>query len=251
MFDRFERGSISWQELRTISSELSFSSLVDALRSEGGLGPAPPLGAALEEELSFKTFRRLLHSKHVAAQLAKESSHHTATYQYKVIEKVIQMLIHGHLEMTDLSEARLAYNFHSQQAWGVPFKHQTLIAALRLAKHAIAPDQLQTWMDAAVSGGKIELHAVTDDGDGEASSFIQFFEFLDLFVLCDPIRLDRSRVIRQRDPKNRSKRERVRASAEVDFPNSIDMWRQPEVATMQRLRTPHRGEPAPLIATNR
>ena len=67
MFDRFERGSISWQELRTIASELSFSNFVDALRKEAGLGPAPPLGAAAEEELSFQTVRRLLHSKHVAA----------------------------------------------------------------------------------------------------------------------------------------------------------------------------------------
>ena len=246
MFDRFERGSISWQELRTIASELSFSNFVDALRKEAGLGPAPPLGAAAEEELSFKTFRRLLHSKHVAAQLDKESNHHTASYQYKVVEKCIQMLIHQHIEMTDLSEARLAYNFHSQQAWGVPFEHKTLTAALRLAKQAVAPDQLQTWMDAAKAGGKIELHEVTDDGEGGASSFIQFFEFLDLFVLCDPIKLDRARVVRPRNPKDRSRRQRARDQVEQDFPNSLGVWKQP-----LRARTPHRGESKPLLAKDR
>eukprot|EP01043_Picozoa_sp_COSAG02_P052770 COSAG02_NODE_5738_length_4078_cov_2.919326_1_plen_619_part_00 len=250
MFDRFEHGSISWQELRTIASELSFSNFVDALRTEAGLGPAPPLGAAAEDELSFTTFRRLLHSKHVAQQLDKESNHHTATYQYKVIEKVIQMLIHGHVDMTDLSEARLAYSFHSQQAWGIPFDHRVLTAALRLAKYAIAPDQLQTWMDAAVAGGKIELHDVTDDGEGGSSSFIQFYEFLDLFVLCDPIKLDRARVVRPRDPKSRSRRQRAREQMERDFPNSLEVWKKPEVS-QQRTRTPHRGESAPLLATSR
>lgn len=246
MFDRFEHGTVSWQELRTIASELSLSNLVDALRAEAGLGPAPPLGAAAEDELSFKAFRRLLHSKHVAQQLDKESNHHTANYQYKVIEKVIQMLIHGHVEMTDLSEARLAYNFHSQQAWGIPFEHRTLTAALRLAKYAIAPDQLQTWMDTATAGGKIELHDVTDDGDGGSSSFIQFYEFLDLFVLCEPIKLDRARVIRPRDPKSRSRRQRAREQMERDFPNSLAVWKKPA-----RTRTPHRGESAPLLAASR
>ena len=256
MFDRYEHGSISWQELRTIASELSLSNLVDALRTEAGLGPAPPLGAAPEDELSFKTFRRLLHSKYVAQQLDKESSYHTAAYQYKVIEKVIQMLIHGHVEMTDLSEARLAYNFYTQQAWGIPFEHSVLTAALRLAKYAIAPDQLQTWMDAAMAGGKIELHDVNGDDDGDdddgdddesgPSSFIQLYEFLDLFVLCDPIKLDRARVVRPRDPKSRDRRQRAREQMEQEFPNSLEVWKQPAVA-----RTLHRGESAPLLATSR
>ena len=77
------------------------------MRAEAGLSvAAPKLGSKAEDELSFKGFRRLLHSKRVAAQLEKESSHHTASYQYRVLEKVIQMLIHGHIEISDLSEAR-------------------------------------------------------------------------------------------------------------------------------------------------
>ena len=245
MFDRFERGSISWQEIRSISAELGFTNLVSAMRTEAGLSvAAPKLGSKAEDELSFKGFRRLLHSKRVAAQLEKESSHHTASYQYRVLEKVIQMLIHGHIEISDLSEARLAFNFHSQEAWGVPFEHHTLTAALRLAKHALAPDQLQTWMEAAAASGKLDLRPMGDEG----GSFIQLYEFLDLFVLCDPIRLNRARVIRPKNPRDRSRRERLRESTEKDYPRSLSVWAED---TVGRARTPHHGHAGPVAADGR
>ena len=95
MFDRFERGTISWGELRSLAAELQFLYIVNAMKREVGYPDAadetqlPPI--------DFNTLRRLLHTPTVAAALEKESAHHTSAYQYKVIEKCMQLLIHGHV----------------------------------------------------------------------------------------------------------------------------------------------------------
>ena len=62
----------------------------------------------------------------MADALERESSHHTSAYQYKVIEKCVQLLIHEHVILEDISEARLAYAFYCEGLAGIPCELRAL-----------------------------------------------------------------------------------------------------------------------------
>ena len=216
MFDRFERGTMSWGELRQLAAELGFSYLVNAMKRETGEPDAAD--ESKMPPLAFNALRRLLHTPTVAAALEKESAHHTSAYQYKVIEKCMQLLIHGHFAMCDISEARLAYAYHCDSLNGVPCDLRTLSMALRLAKHAIAPAQLQTWMDAVRE--KLDLR--TDSG----KCYVQFREFLDLFVLATPVKTDRARLISKPKAETRQLKSWADISRSPGSAASAQIWEQ-------------------------
>eukprot|EP01047_Picozoa_sp_COSAG01_P051401 COSAG01_NODE_5301_length_4351_cov_2.957432_1_plen_320_part_00 len=125
MFDRWEQGTISWLEIQRLGSALAFPTLLDVMRRKAAhdAGGNDSDGA----QLSFKSFKRLLHSPAVAEQLDLVSEYHTAAYQYRVVEKVLQLLVQGHVQVAELSEARLAYAYHSEHCYGLRCDRRTLI----------------------------------------------------------------------------------------------------------------------------
>eukprot|EP01050_Picozoa_sp_SAG11_P025601 SAG11_NODE_5833_length_1453_cov_1.203840_1_plen_151_part_00 len=97
MFDRFGRGTISWDEIRIICGELAFPNLLPVMKDEAkkllGLHRVDAEQAAhwVHEDLSLDQFQRLLRSQASHQALEAESQHHTASYQYKVLEKCLQV----------------------------------------------------------------------------------------------------------------------------------------------------------------
>eukprot|EP01052_Picozoa_sp_SAG31_P000399 SAG31_NODE_12_length_38498_cov_21.161671_15_plen_214_part_00 len=132
MFDRFGHGSITWDEIRILCGELAFSTLLPAMKDEAARARLYTKTSAGDESngadgsgLTLNKLSRLLRSASVAQALEAESQHHTASYQYKVLEKCLQMLVSRHIDIYDISEARLAYNFHSHMFYGVSKSDKT------------------------------------------------------------------------------------------------------------------------------
>ncbi|XP_033112915.1 uncharacterized protein LOC117113623 isoform X2 [Anneissia japonica] len=161
-------GFYTWNELCCLSRALGFQA--NTLNS-----CIPDEALQNDEGIVHKEILKLINLKYFNDALDRTFNMHTADYNINVLKKSLKILNHRLLSFSELNDVRIAFQvYEAADMKGMVMDQHTLMRTLKLCNRIVAPLKLMHRIK--------HLQEFFDEPDR-----IQFYEFLDLLVLCQLI----------------------------------------------------------------
>ncbi|XP_006818302.1 uncharacterized protein LOC102805544 [Saccoglossus kowalevskii] len=156
----------TWEELSCLSRAIGFQS--DTLKK-----CIPDEITTQEPAIKLKELRKLIERKYFSDALDRSCNMHTADYNVNVLSKALLLLEHKLLSFPELNDVRIAYEaYEGGDMKGMIIDEYTLLRTLKMCGRVVAPMKL--------------MHRVKHmKSDFDEKGRIQYYEFLDLLVLCE------------------------------------------------------------------
>ncbi|XP_071955829.1 uncharacterized protein [Antedon mediterranea] len=162
------QGFFLWNELCCLSRALGFQANTlnncipeETQKSSNGIG--------------YKEILKLIELKCFNEVVDRTFNMHTADYNVNVLKKSLKLLDHHLLSFSELNDVRIAFQvYEAADMRGMVLDQHTLMRTLKLCNRTVAPLKL--------------MHRVKHLQESfDEPERIQFYEFLDLLILCDLI----------------------------------------------------------------
>eukprot|EP01112_Ceratiomyxa_fruticulosa_P015662 TRINITY_DN4637_c0_g1_i1.p1 TRINITY_DN4637_c0_g1~~TRINITY_DN4637_c0_g1_i1.p1 ORF type:complete len:522 (+),score=87.48 TRINITY_DN4637_c0_g1_i1:130-1695(+) len=170
VFDKTGGGVITWRELDQIMVSLGYPQINAVTLKRAGVPDihAPSSGAS---GLDFANFLVLLKSEELYNILDYSFNRHNAVYNIRVLKRAVQLLVDGHLELSSIRLARMAFSlYEGELCLGIPLEERSLMSLMRLTGKVIAPKKLQEWIQKTVV---------------DIPNRVQLYEFFDIVRIAD------------------------------------------------------------------